>query len=231
MGKVRKKPKEEKRIIPQHFATFGDIMLNLLTLFILLCTFAREKRAELFAAGVGSFIEALETKGLPGLLNADTKTIVLGQFERKFLCPPPDEDAEDGKESSYDMVEKIELEMMEERGEAWIPGAVQFRRGSTRLDSEAVVWLREQAVLLRERESDGEIAGYAWSECMGNEQAAWDLSLKRAYRVMSYLNEAEGIPIERMHAVGYGNFRPIAEGDRDPVLNRRVNIKLTKSDK
>ena len=35
--------------------------------------------------------------------------------------------------------------------------------------------------------------------------------------------------LDRMHAVGFGASRPLADGEKDPGLNRRVNIKLSKS--
>jgi len=47
----RKKIKEQKRIIPLHFQTFGDMMMNMLTLFILLCSFATARKAKFFDAG------------------------------------------------------------------------------------------------------------------------------------------------------------------------------------
>ena len=85
----RKKPKDEKRIIPLHFATFGDMMMNMLTLFILLCSFAQDKNAEFFEAGRGSFIKAIESLGLPGVLPADDSAIQLEVHNdrHRFVAP------------------------------------------------------------------------------------------------------------------------------------------------
>jgi chemotaxis protein MotB len=56
----------------------------------------------------------------------------------------------------------------------------------------------------------------------------WELSAARAAAVVSFLHEEVGISPERMSAVGYGQFRPIAtnetEDGRDQ--NRRIEIIL-----
>ena len=86
MAKGKKEIKDEKAIIPSHFQTWGDLMLNLLTLFILLCSFAKEKHAKFFA-GIGSFITNIESYGLPGLLPSDTKPVLLDSHNDPFLPP------------------------------------------------------------------------------------------------------------------------------------------------
>lgn len=228
MPRERKKSKDEKRIIPIHFQTFGDMMMNLLTLFILLCSFAKEQRAEFFDKGIGSFIQALESYGLPGLLPGDTNAFNLDTYDDRHhaIMEPGEEDAEDV--SSYDKMEEVELENLAGKEETWIPGAVRFKRGSSRLDKSQIPWLKEQLTFLKAGDFEIEVMGHAWEEC-SNDQFAMKLSLSRAYGVMEYLHEAGGIPFTRMHAVGFGVQHPLAEGKKDPGLNRRVNIKLAKS--
>ena len=54
----------------------------------------------------------------------------------------------------------------------------------------------------------------------------WDLSAARAVTVLRHLNEREGVPAERLSAVGFGKIRPLI----DPALpgsqqlNKRVDI-------
>lgn len=53
----------------------------------------------------------------------------------------------------------------------------------------------------------------------------WELSTTRATNVLRFLID-EGLPGERLSAVGYGEFRPIAENDNEDNRrkNRRVDI-------
>lgn len=59
----------------------------------------------------------------------------------------------------------------------------------------------------------------------------WELSIARAASAVRYLH-LQGINAARMRAVGYGEFRPVADND-DPQLrerNRRLEIRLLPSD-
>ncbi|MFH2001066.1 MAG: OmpA family protein [Planctomycetota bacterium] len=228
MAKARKKPKDEKRFIPIYFQTFGDMMMNMLTLFILLCSFAKERQAAFFAAGVGSFINAIESYGLPGLLPSDTKAVLLDAYDYRFRAPMEEAAEEEGESTSYDSMDGIETEEATHDGNVEIPGAILFERGRAQLSSESRDWLREQLVYFQRDDFDIEVIGHAWKE-VENREAARKLSLNRAYAVIAFLNEVGGIPLGRMHALAYGESRPLAEGKNDPGVNRRVNIMLIKS--
>jgi len=227
MGK-RAPLKDEKRITPLYFQTWGDMMMNLLTLFILLCSFAKEREAAFFAAGLGSFINAVESHGLPGLMPSDTKPIMLDAYDDRFLAPMKPGKEEPEETSPYDTIDGVELEQVQNSKEVWLPDALYFPRGSSRLGAREKEWLAEQAHYFRRGDCQIEVIGHSWQEC-SDEAAARKLSLRRAYAVISYLQEVGGVPLERMHALGYGETRPLTEGEKDPGLNRRVNFFLTKS--
>ena len=57
----------------------------------------------------------------------------------------------------------------------------------------------------------------------------WELSQARALSVVRYMQDGLGFPPERMAATGFGEFRPVANGDSPEVLaqNRRIELKLT----
>ncbi|MBU0753816.1 MAG: OmpA family protein [Planctomycetes bacterium] len=228
MARERKKPKDDKPIIPLHFQTWGDLMMNMLTLFILLCSFAKEKQAAFFAAGVGSFINAMESHGLPGLLPSDTKPIMLDAYDDRFKAPLEEGEKDDRDTTSYDTMDQIDLEEVSMAGEVWLPDAVYFPRGTAKLGKQEKSWLHDQMPLFSRKEYEIEVIGHAWQECC-DDQASRKLSLRRAYEVIAYLNESGGVPLDRMHALAYGEARPLVEGENDPGLNRRVNFKLSKS--
>lgn len=56
----------------------------------------------------------------------------------------------------------------------------------------------------------------------------WELSTARAASVVRYLQDEVGIPPERLSAVGFGPYRPVASNDTPEgrARNRRIEIKL-----
>ncbi|MBM3611885.1 MAG: peptidoglycan -binding protein, partial [Alphaproteobacteria bacterium] len=57
----------------------------------------------------------------------------------------------------------------------------------------------------------------------------WALSQARALSVVRYMQQDLGFPPERMAATGFGEYRPVAEGNTAEAraLNRRIELKLT----
>jgi len=57
----------------------------------------------------------------------------------------------------------------------------------------------------------------------------WELSVARANSVMRYFTERHAIPQERVMAIGYGEYRPVAPNDTEAhrAQNRRVMIEIT----
>ena len=57
----------------------------------------------------------------------------------------------------------------------------------------------------------------------------WELSQARALSVVRYMQDELGFPPDRMAATGFGEYRPVAEGDtpEDRAQNRRIELKLT----
>ncbi|GAG44247.1 unnamed protein product, partial [marine sediment metagenome] len=59
----------------------------------------------------------------------------------------------------------------------------------------------------------------------------WELSIARAASAVRYL-QLQGVDAARLRAVGYGEFRPVADND-DPQTrerNRRLEIRLLPDD-
>ena len=57
----------------------------------------------------------------------------------------------------------------------------------------------------------------------------WDLSQARARSVVRYMVDELGIPADRLAATGFGEHRPISEGEDPQSLarNRRIELKFT----
>ena len=56
----------------------------------------------------------------------------------------------------------------------------------------------------------------------------WELSQGRALSVVRFLAEAQGLPPERLAALGYGEYQPVAQGEDPASLarNRRIELKF-----
>ncbi len=57
----------------------------------------------------------------------------------------------------------------------------------------------------------------------------WELSQARALSVVRFMQDELGFPPDRMAATGFGEYRPVGEGDTPEAraLNRRIELKLT----
>ena len=90
MAKFKEEPKVGP---PAYMVSFGDMMTLILTFFILLISMSKEQNIGLIAQGVGSFIIAIESQGLPGIMPANEKQEVF-EFTRRRCNLPPEEDPE-----------------------------------------------------------------------------------------------------------------------------------------
>ncbi len=59
----------------------------------------------------------------------------------------------------------------------------------------------------------------------------WELSTARALSIVKFMIENQYFPPEQLQAMGYGEFKPVAENDTkdNRAKNRRVEIRLSKS--
>ncbi|MBE0617547.1 MAG: OmpA family protein, partial [Proteobacteria bacterium] len=89
---------------------------------------------------------------------------------------------------------------------------------------EVLKGLEDKAIVIEGHTDDVPISGDLARRFPTN----WELSTARATSVVRYLQEASGIPPERLSAVGFGPYRPVAPNDTPEgrARNRRIEIKL-----
>jgi chemotaxis protein MotB len=106
------------------------------------------------------------------------------------------------------------------------PGKSQIKAGSFSL-------LNRIANYLKSLPNDIIIAGYTDNQPVHNSsyQSNWELSCDRAAKVLRYFTDTEKLSPERFQAVGYGEYRPIADNAtaNGKFQNRRVEIIVVKS--
>ncbi len=138
-------------------------------------------------------------------------------------------------------IQKKELKLsMEEKGLVLrFVAEVFFDSGKADLRPEAYPILDKVAEFLKEEVPDRNVAieGHTDNEPIkySGWKSNWELSTARALSVLHYLVDKKGIDPERIQAVGYGEYHPIADNSTPEgrQKNRRVEIvilpkKLTK---
>jgi len=227
----RKNKAEEptKRPVPAYMTSFADMMTLMLTFFILLVAFAQEQRAELVAAGTGSFINAIDTLGLPGLLPGGRRPINLDQLPPNFTIPQrhvePAPGAallnEDLLEAPPDRLRRATVDYLKRRRSVAFSTPVAFQPGTDRLEPSSHAALDRIAELARSRFCYLTIEAHVSGPGDG-----WLLSSLRAAAVARYLHD-RGIAYRRMQLAGCGRFRPVARQHGARASNDRVRIILS----
>ncbi|MFH1416405.1 MAG: OmpA family protein [Elusimicrobiota bacterium] len=136
-----------------------------------------------------------------------------------------------------DMKQKEQI-LIQEKGDMTtitLPNAILFTSGSIRLTSEGQQIIDEiWKVLMRYPDRDIMIQGYTDNvpiaqKFQGKYKSNWELSSSRAHSVLHYVISKEGAHPERLAAVGYGEFRPVADNanEEGKAKNRRVVIAVS----
>jgi len=130
--------------------------------------------------------------------------------------------------------EKVWMEQREGMTQITIDGEVTFGSGSTRITSEGKdiltrVWDVVGNYPEREVRIEGHTDNVPIAEKWQNRfRSNWELSSARAHAVLHYLMSKYSIDPQRIAAVGYGEFQPIASNDTEQgrAMNRRVVITI-----
>ena len=102
---------------------------------------------------------------------------------------------------------------------------VTFELNSAVLTPEAITNLKQVAVaLIDPRLSGARFAVEGFTDASGSEAYNTGLSEKRAQSVTEFL-VGEGVPVERLLSVGFGETKPRVADPYDPI-NRRVEMRI-----
>jgi len=230
MARKKRKLAPTKRPVPAYMTSFADMMTLLLTFFILLVAFAEEQRAELVAAGTGSFVSAINTLGLPGLLPGGRNPVDVGTLPPNFTIPP--RHVELNPEGALlneslltppeDRLRRSAIDYLRRRRAVGFSTSVVFRPGTAELAPESAKPLDEVAELAQSS------LCHITVQChVSGPGDGWPLSGLRAAAVARRLHERSAIPYARITLAGFGRFQPVAEGPGAGQPNDRVRILLS----
>lgn len=218
-------PPEPKKGAPAYMVSFGDMMTLILCFFILLVSMSEEQSHGLVAKGVGSFIVAVKSHGLDGIMSAHEKQKIFDSVRRRFNLPP-EEDPERREAhvdaSHFELVRAEALKALEPHHELRQPRLATFDTGSAALRDESRTYLDQLADTLRPGPRQSLVLeGHALDagERHGGEDP-W-LAFGRARAVRQYLVEKHGFVPERVEARAW-----LEEIIQDDAATRTVDARL-----
>ena len=125
---------------------------------------------------------------------------------------------------------QIKLAMMEKGLVITVVGDLLFDSGKAKIRSEAFPLLTKVSVILKDNMAQFNVGIEGHTDNVPIKQSGWksnwELSTARALSVLHYLATDQGISPERLSAIGYGEYRPLASNDTKEgrKQNRRVEI-------
>ncbi len=222
MGKFKPAPKASP---PAYMVSFCDMMTLILTFFILLVSMSREQEAGLVAKGVGSFIIAIKSHGLDGIMSGQQKQHVFENIRRKFNVPQDvdPERLEDIQEAStQELLRAEQLEALLPHEELTYPGVVRFAPDSAELPPEGAAYLQGLAPSLLPRARQTLLVeGHAGDAGPAHDGDDRRLASLRALAVRRYLIEELGFAPNRVEARAW-----LKELPTDGQENRAVDLRL-----
>ena len=201
---ARAETADHKPGVPGWMVSFGDMMTLILTFFILLVSLSTQQQNGLLARGLGSFVVAVRSFGLDGVLGDQQKLEIFNEFRARFNLPPEEDLERREQHSNAANLELIRAQVargLAPHDELNQPAVALFEPDSAALTEDARRYLdllaatlrpgRGQVLLLEGHARD---AGPAHG---GDDRL---LAFLRAQAVRDYLIEERGFRAHRVEA-------------------------------
>ncbi len=222
-------PEDRKAGPPAYMVSFADMMTLILTFFILLVSMAKERNIGLLAKGLGSFIVALRSHGMDGIMSGAEKQRVFDHMRRRFNLPP-EEDPERRDDhvfaSSLELLRAEALESLAPHGSIAQPGVADFEEGRSDLSEGSRAFLDRIADTLRPSYGqvlvlEGHFDPRSEAGSGGPLGRGHYLAFERADAVRAYLVDEQGFAANRVEARAW--FREV---EVEGTSARRVDARL-----
>ncbi|MEA3523177.1 MAG: flagellar motor protein MotB [Campylobacterota bacterium] len=234
MGK--KKCPECETCLPAWLAAFGDLMSLLLCFFVLLLSMS-SMDAKKVSEAIGSLAGAMS------VLEGGTKTEISKQrIQESTPIESQDETSEQvnrvkqAVSDANEMMKKgqgpaVSIEESQDGFVIELPASLLFKEGSAKIENEdAILFLKRMALIVDTLPNtvDVSVQGHSDNGAPGVNSLYkdnWELSTARALAVL-YELLLDGVDPKRIHAAGYGQYRPVATNTTKDgrMKNRRVEL-------
>jgi chemotaxis protein MotB len=235
--KLKKPIEEETRGTPGWMVTFSDLATLLLTFFVLLLSMSSmdDRTMKSMFTNFTSACGILYFKEF-GEIYKPKEVLIEGLYERlqdAVIIKKAGDPVEDAVSDSDTIFESkagsiLVIENIEDGFKLIFGHRLLFDPGKAEIKPEMKEILAKIARFVRASAYQIYIAGHTDSIPIKNEQFASnvDLSLSRAFNIMSYLVRDAGINSASIALGGYGEYRPLAPNDTSigRAKNRRVEI-------
>ena len=151
---VQAKQLKAKKGAPAYMVSFGDMMTLILCFFILLVSMGQKQNFGLMAKGVGSFIVAIQSHGLNGIMSGHEKEHIFKRIRRKFNLPPEEDPERREKHidaSNLELIRADLLKALAPHEEITQPRVALFANDSAELTNDSRAYLDKVAETLRPR--------------------------------------------------------------------------------
>ena len=208
--------------------TYTGFALIILSFFIMLCSFSSMEEAKIIRF-VRSFRSAISI--LQGGLSFE--------FGKDVLPPLPDiVDKESELAKIFEDLRKLTGDLSLEKNVNLsfsrkglvmrLTDTFMFDLGVAEILPEAIPLLKKLAFIISETSYAVCVEGHTDNLPIHTRKfpSNWELSTARAVNVLRYFTEKEKVPMQRLSAVGFGEFQPIFANDTPEhrAKNRRVEI-------
>lgn len=233
---AKKKPCDCPKCLPAWLAAFGDLMSLLLCFFVLLLSMS-SMDAKKVSEAIGSL------SGAMSVLEGGIKTEI---SKKRVQESTPLENRDESSEAvnrvaasiieASEMVKQsggpaVSLEESEDGFVIRLPANMLFESGSAKIiNQDSILFLKRIAMIIQEFPNNVEIDVRGHTDNVPPATSSvfrdnWELSSARAISVLKLLIDG-GVNEQRIHASGFGEFRPIASNATKAgrEKNRRVDI-------
>jgi len=202
--------------------TYGDLMSYLMIFFLVLFSFSIAKtdkaKSRKYEESLANIQRAFGGK-------ADVQ-----RLERAMAKEQEEAAGEKLKESVSSSL--VQVEQTEKKIKLVLTEGVLFSSGHADLQARAKEVLKPIVDELKKLPTKGVVEGHTDNVPIrsGRYSTNWELSMARAYSVISYFEEL-GMDKKRLAGIGYGENRPVAENTTPDgrSKNRRIEISLMKT--
>lgn len=206
---------------------YSGFILIMLSFFILLTSFASLDPSKItrFVSSFSNAVSVLD--GAKSIEQGDTF------LDATVNLLPRDEMAarlfeKVRKTIETEQLDEVGIEMTEKGVVMTLKDKLLFESGQGRFSKEAFGRLDKIAQIIKQVAVPVQIEGHTDDQPIQTEAypSNWDLSAARALSVLRYLVERKGVDPERLSAVGFSQYHPVAKNDTPAhrALNRRVEF-------